>query len=260
MTRTSGTPMRGLLSLAAPMLVVALNATPAWACAGGPAPLRLDAISSADIVVIGRIENYRTFVDPARRQRRVAWFETQRLRADPDQAPSHIEDASREASVNHPDAAHFDVLVDEVLKGRSGPSLSAWWDPSWHGFPVRLPSGPVLVALRQNGSGSNPRFSSLAPTDPGPDLAALVVLRAPCAPPFLFESTGAEAATIRSLLALGASPPARPAWRAWLLSALANPLLYLIGSVALLCAILLANLVVFVVRARRIRSPLRPRP
>ncbi len=255
-----GTPIRGLLSLAVPVLAMALNAMPALACAGGPAPLRLDAISSADIVVIGRIENYRTFVDPARRQRRVEWFEAQRLRADLGQAPSHIEDASRATSVSRPDAAHFDVVVDEVLKGTAEQSLSVWWDPSAFGFPLSLPSGSVLIALRQNGAGSNPRLGFLASTDPGPDPAALVVLRTPCADPFLFDSTGAEAATIRGLLALGAPPPTPPAWQAWLLSGLANPLVYLVASGALLCAILLVNLVVFVVRMRRVRRPLRPHP
>ena len=73
----------------------------------------------ADVVVIGRISNYRI------------------VRNEPGLVSGH---------------ARFDVQVDEVLVGRASGRLSVTWYNSTFAVPDQMPAGTYLIALRRPGS------------------------------------------------------------------------------------------------------------
>lgn len=87
--------------------VSAFAAAPASACAVHT-PVQPAAVRSADLVVVGRIANYR--------------------------AAAH--------------SARFDVVVGEVLRGRAGRTLAARLDGTMYGAPRSAPRGRVLIAMR----------------------------------------------------------------------------------------------------------------
>jgi hypothetical protein len=96
---------------AAIALVTAFAAAPASACARHE-ELDLRAALSADLVVVGRIGNYR------------------------------MERGGDE---------RFDVAVAEVLRGRAGRSVTVRYSGRMLGQPQSLPRRPVLIALRNEG-------------------------------------------------------------------------------------------------------------
>lgn len=96
---------------AAIALVTAFAAAPAQACAVHQ-PLDLRSALSADLVVTGRIGNYR--VEPGGNER-------------------------------------FDVTVAEVLRGRAGRRVTVRYSGRMLGPPRSLPRRPVLIALRAEG-------------------------------------------------------------------------------------------------------------
>lgn len=98
---------------AALALLTAMTASPARACAVHE-PLNLRSALGADLVVTGRIVNYRT-------------------------------DAHRNEI--------FDIAVGEVLRGRAGRLVTVNYSGRMLGPPGALPRRPVLAALQRSGSG-----------------------------------------------------------------------------------------------------------
>ena len=96
---------------AALALVTAFAAAPAQACAVHQ-PLDLRSALGADLVVIGRIGNYRVAAGGNER---------------------------------------FDVAVAEVLRGHAGRRVTVRYSGRMLGPPQSLPRRPVLVALRNEG-------------------------------------------------------------------------------------------------------------
>jgi hypothetical protein len=96
---------------AAFILVAAFAAAPAQACAVHE-PLNLRSALSADLVVTGRIGNYR------------------------------MEQGGHE---------RFDVAVADVLRGRARRSVTVRYSGQMLGPARSLPRGPVLIALRREG-------------------------------------------------------------------------------------------------------------
>jgi hypothetical protein len=84
-----------------------------------------------------------------------------------------------------PGSGRFKVQVSEVVVGRSPSSLVATWLNSTFGYPDKLAEGPVLIALCE--------FNY-------PEPKTLLVVQAPCSPPFIFDSTSAEAKGVRKIL------------------------------------------------------------
>ena len=182
-------------------LVTAAAAGPVQACMMS-APLVLEDVFYADVVVVGRIANYRIVRDPIIRQERRA--------------------ALSEAIAKHPellrmveeggymsDYARFDLLVDEVLSGQAGASIAVTWDNSTFGIPESMPAGPVLIALRRPGAPMLPLRAPSVTTLPDPEPGALAVLQAPCSDPFMFESASKRAVKVRNILAKGKRPRRR---------------------------------------------------
>jgi len=148
------------------------TAAPARACVEG-AELALDDVQYADTVVLGRIANY------------------SRVSEKGDPFIGLIFPYSR-----------FDIVVDEVLKGRAAPVLTVTWVNSTFAQPAKMGSpGKYLIALQSPGSVVVPplRASSAAIMKlPQPDLPT--VLQAPCSVPFMFERESKDAAVLRWLL------------------------------------------------------------
>ena len=92
-------------------LATTFAAAPASACAVHE-PLNLRSALSADLVVVGRIGNYRA--EPSGSER-------------------------------------FDVAVAEVLRGRAGRNVTVRYSGRMLGPPERLPRRPVLIALHNEG-------------------------------------------------------------------------------------------------------------
>lgn len=134
--------MRHSLAAALALAAAAAAAAPAQACAVHE-PLDLRSALSADLVVVGRIGNYN--IDPG-------------------------------------GTAHFDVAVDEVLRGRTGRRLAVRHSDRMLGPLRSLPRRPVLIALRSAGS-------------------TYAILWHICSDPFLLDARGPSARATRRLLA-----------------------------------------------------------
>ena len=147
-------------------------AGPARACIEG-AELALDDVQYADTVVLGRIANY------------------SRVSEKGDPFIGLIFPYSR-----------FDIVVDEVLKGRASPVLTVTWVNSTFEQPEKIgPAGKYLIALQSPGSAVVPPLRAPSATImdlPEPDLPT--VLQAPCSVPVMFERGSKDAATLRWLL------------------------------------------------------------
>jgi hypothetical protein len=146
----------------------AMLAAPAQACMVS-APLQVGDVAYADLVVTGRIANY------------------------------HIVRGRGPRPIS--DYARFEVVVDQVLKGKAGKTVSATWDNSTFAEPTRLPPGRYLVALRRSGARTPPLRGPSATVFPDPERGSMVLLQAPCAPAFMFPATSREAAAVAKVLA-----------------------------------------------------------
>jgi hypothetical protein len=161
--------MRFLLSSAALLLGFTVSA-PASACTTD-AEIVFDDVKYADIVVVGEIANYKVVTPPGEK-------------------PGFL-----------PDYARFDILVDEVLKGQVGKTLTVTWDNSTFGDPDSIPPGQYLIALRSPKSTSIPPLRGPSATIlPRPEPAAPTLLQAACADPFMFLSTSESAKAVRKIL------------------------------------------------------------
>jgi hypothetical protein len=176
-------------SVTASLLAFA-SSEPAHACriyAG----IDLNDVSYADVVVVGRISNYRIVRDEDTRRKMLSIpslsAEMRKTYEDP-------------SEILLWDYARFDVLVSEVLTGTAPKKLSVTWDNSTFGEPEKMPSGPFLIALRNPSSKSPPLRGPSATIFPNREPKSLTVLQAPCASAFIFEETSSEAQAVRGIV------------------------------------------------------------
>ena len=151
----------------------------------------LEDVYYADVVVIGRVSNYRIVRDEAFRRRMLA---SPSLPADMRRL---YEDPRQSLMTDH---ARFDIQVDDVLVGGAPARLSVTWDNSTFGEPDQMPDGPYLIALRRPGSATPPLRGPSATIMPSPDPDALTLLQAPCSSAFIYEIGSDEARTVRGIL------------------------------------------------------------
>ena len=172
--------------------VAAVGAMPntAYACRI-VVPLVLDDVSSADVVVIGRIDDYRIIRDEAARARLLAQpnlsAEMRRLYEDPEQSLLS-------------DYARFDIQVDQVLVGRAPETISVRWDNSTFEESREMGLGPFLIALRRFSSAGPPPRGLSATILPNPAPDVFMILQAYCSGPFIFRSESEEAHTVQAIL------------------------------------------------------------
>lgn len=163
---------------------LAATATPGSACVYSP-PLDLNDVRHADIVVVGRIVNYRIVRDEeARRDRRVLQARWPHL-----SLREQLRRARRSDDFLS-DHASFEVVVERVLAGQAEGVLTVRWQNSTFGEPRSLPGERYLVALR--------RPANLAPTDPR--TGAMIPVQSSCSTAFIFEETSREAGGVRAIL------------------------------------------------------------
>jgi hypothetical protein len=164
--------------------------TPSQACALYVPP-NLEDVQYADVVVIGRVSNYRIIRDEASRRRMLA---SPRLRPEDRRIyedPRHI---------LLPDYARFDVQVEEALTGNPPRTLSVTWDNSTFGEPEQMGAGLYLIALRWPQSASPPLRGPSTTITANPDTSALTLLQAPCSGAFIYEVGSEEAVAIRRIV------------------------------------------------------------
>jgi hypothetical protein len=155
-------------------------------------PQKLEDIRYADVVVVGRIANYRIIRDEAFRK----W-----MLKSPNLSPDLLKMYRDPKKSLMTDYAHFDINVEEVLFGRAPARLSATWDNSTFPEPLQMKPGRYLIALRRPNAASPPLRGPSATITPNPDAKTLTLLQAPCASAFLFEAGSGEARAIREILA-----------------------------------------------------------
>ena len=148
-------------------------------------------VSYADIVVIGRVENYRIVRDQAWRDQMLS---SPGLSAE---ERERYQDPERQILSDY---ARFDVQVDEVVVGQAAETLAVTWHNSTFGVPDQLPQGRYLIALRRPGAPDPPLRGPSGTVFPAPDPDALVLLQAPCSSPFLYQIGSDEARTILEIL------------------------------------------------------------
>ncbi|MEE4537227.1 MAG: hypothetical protein V2J51_01880 [Erythrobacter sp.] len=147
-------------------------------------------IEFADLVVIGRIENYRIV-------REQEWRD--RMLAQPNLDPDLREIYSSDKTLL-PDYAMFDIVIDRSLVGTTAQRITVTWDNSTFEEPVSLSDVQYVVALRA------PR--SEIPPLRGPSATVFVtkrsdqpaVLQAPCSSPFILAVGSREAREAMELL------------------------------------------------------------
>jgi hypothetical protein len=192
--------MRNFPCAAAAALSLLLAAWPAGACLM-IAPLNLDDIKYASVVVVGRIVDYEIVLASPHRQFHKEMSERPDL--SPEARQEHLEMSSRQKSLMG-DYARFKILVDEVLAGQVPDVIYATWNNSTFGISKQMEEGPFLIGLHAPGSRTPPFRGPSATVTPPPEPETLMVLQAPCAPPFMFESTSDRARKIREMLGDGA--------------------------------------------------------
>lgn len=185
--------MRNYLCFTVVILANILAAKSASACLGG-STLKLDDIKYASVVVIGRIVDYEIVLDQKVRKER-----KEMLDRSTDKSSAYWRMMSEQKDFLS-DYARFRVVVDKVLVGKSPKIISVTWDKSTFGEPERMKKGPYLIGLHEPGSKKPPFRGPSATILPSPDPKSLTVLQAPCAPPFILESTSVEAKTIKEML------------------------------------------------------------
>lgn len=171
---------------------IAIMAAPAEACLYSP-PVDLGDVRRAEMVVVGRIVNYRIVEDrETRRDRRILQANWPHL--------SRQEQRRRARRTRFlTDYARFDVMVDEVLSGQAERVIGVTWDNSTFNEPEAMPGRRYLVALRRlpgEASAHGPGPAVRASPWPG----AVIPVQASCSRAFIFEETSAEARGVREIL------------------------------------------------------------
>lgn len=167
-----------------------LVAGPVQACIAS-SPLDVDDIRYADVVVVGRIADYRIVYDEASRQR---------LLKIPNLSPKLRQLYEDRSKTILSDYAQFEVVVDEVLVGQVPARFWATWQNSTFGEPETMGTGPFLIALRQRESEIPPLRGPSATVLPDPQPGLLTVLQAPCSRAFILESSTSLARAVRNNL------------------------------------------------------------
>jgi hypothetical protein len=174
---------------AAAVLAAAIATAPANACRMY-APFHVEDVRYADVVVVGRIANYRIVRDTEFRRKML-------------KSP-HLRPEDREfyesGTTLLPDYARFDVEVDQILFGTAPRRLAVTWDNSTYGEPETMAAGPFLIALRRPASATAPLRGPSATIWPSREPGTLTVLQAPCSGAFILESQSDQARTIRRIL------------------------------------------------------------
>lgn len=154
----------------------------------------LHDVRYADVVVIGRIENYQIIRDEAFRKRMLAaprlTGEMRKIYSNPKQGLIS-------------DYARFDIRVEEVLVGQTSNKLSATWDNSTFLEPEGMGSGRYLIALRRADSNIPPLRGPSATILPTPEPDLLTLVQAPCSSALIYEADGDQARAIRQILQTG---------------------------------------------------------
>lgn len=184
-------PRLKILSVCLLVLAATIAApSPAKACID-TVPPTLEDVSYADVVVIGRIENYRIIRDNA--------FRAQML-SDPNLPPEDRAIYQDPELTLLGDYARFEIIVEDVLKGRASATLSVTWDNSTFGLPIKMARGRYLIALHQPGSTSPPLGGPSATIMPSPEPDGLMVLQAPCSSAFIYDVESDQARSIQKML------------------------------------------------------------
>jgi hypothetical protein len=179
-----------MIAVAAAMVVAT---GPAHACRMHVAPTLTD-VTYADVVVIGRIENYRIIRDEAVRRQMLA-------RSGLSSKERKFYEDPKTGLL--PDYARFDIKVESTLVGQAPSTLSVTWDNSTFSEPDEMAPGQYLIALRRPRSASPPLRGPSATILPSPDPNALIVLQAPCSRAFIYEAESDEAHAIRKIVDRG---------------------------------------------------------
>ena len=166
---------------------------PAQACAIHVPPT-LEDVQYADVVVMGRIANYEIVLDrDARRNRQRMLANSPRMRPE---LRRSLETQTRFLG----DYARFEVIVDRVLHGRAGRTLTVTWNNSTFGEPESMPPGQYLIALRDPHASAPPLRGPSATIVPNREPSSLTVLQAPCSSAFIFERRSEQASAILTIL------------------------------------------------------------
>jgi hypothetical protein len=166
-----GDPMNRKFLIATAVGVSFCATQQAQACivAGG---IHLGYVQLADVVVVGKIENYR----------KVVTYQTN----------------SRTNKSYEIDYASFDIVIEETLRGNAGGRISVVWGNEGRLDPESLAEGSKLIAL-------------IAPASPGPDPSEDVLPRVEsdlmsvieplCHLPFLVDVPSRDERRVREILA-----------------------------------------------------------
>lgn len=158
------------------------------------APLKVEDVSFADVVVVGRISNYQIVLDQDVRRKRKEFL------AKSTDLPADSRKWMSEQKVFLTDYARFDILVDEILVGKPPAKLTVTWDASTFREPAAMAAGPFLIALRSARSRIPPLRGPSATIFPLPEPGLLTVLHPPCASAFIFPIESDVAAETRKAL------------------------------------------------------------
>lgn len=181
---------RSLAGCAAVAALIGISPSPVHACVEYVYP-KLEDVRYADVVVIGRIGDYRVVRDEAFRTRMLSL---------PNLAPDirKLYQDSKEGLL--PDYARFEIQVEQVLVGEARTKLYVTWDNSTFAEPDRIKPGRYLIALRRANSDVPPLRGPSASMLPSPDKNTLTLLQAPCSSAFIYEAESEQAHAIRAIL------------------------------------------------------------
>jgi len=152
---------------------------------------RLEDVRFADVVVVGRITNYRIVRDEEFRRRMLA-------SPDLSAASRRIYEDPRAGLMS--DYARFDIQVQEVLVGRASRTLSVTWDNSTFAEPDHMAGGPYLIALRRPGSASAPPRGPSGTIFAPADRQSLTLLQSACSSAFIYEAASEQAGMLRRII------------------------------------------------------------
>jgi hypothetical protein len=187
--RLRSDPRRAILVAA---LASMIATAPANACRIH-VPLDLEHVRMADIVVVGRISNYRIERDEETRRQAL---KSPNLAAE---QRRFYEGRGRLWT----DSAMFEVEVDEVLFGKAPKKLLLSWNHSTYPEPETMPAGPYLIAIMRPRPASRPPQGPVGLDPPGHQPVPFIVLEQPCSAGFIFETGSEEARTLRRMLSTG---------------------------------------------------------
>lgn len=143
--------MRRLPAVLALGLTITAAPVPALACAVY-SPLRPEAVRGADVVVVGRLSDYRREVSAESRRRFEAWSREPRpawMPAGPDPTPVR-------------DLNTFTVDVERVVAGQAPARIRVDWPASNISPPETIEDGQYLIALTHTYPGAAPGVDFVA--------------------------------------------------------------------------------------------------